>query len=73
MARDAPCTYSTKLKIINLPKHYPVVKVPPLGEVRAPGSSILQRSAGRWVGMPTDQGSDDSVSRLSATRVPTVP
>jgi hypothetical protein len=31
VARDAPCTYSAKLKIFNLPKHYPVVKVRPFG------------------------------------------
>jgi hypothetical protein len=38
---------SAKLKIINLPKHYPVVKVRPFGLDRTLRVPPLQRSAGR--------------------------
>jgi hypothetical protein len=70
MVRDAPCTHnSAKLKIFNLPKHYPVVKVRPCGPggLAAPGPAI------RWSVsfQPTDQRSDggsDTERRLDLRR-----
>ena len=48
---------SAKLKIINLPKHYPVVKVRPCGLGRMDPAN----PAVRWsVGVPTDQRNDEN-------------
>src|SRR5512143_1052078 len=57
VVRDAPCTYSTKLKIFNLPKHYPVVKVPPLGEGRTARARSSSDPLVRGSHGPTNQGS----------------
>jgi hypothetical protein len=68
VARDAPCTYSAKLKIFNLPKHYPVVKVRPFGPdgtLADPACPAIRWSVGgcpRIRGaMPTSCGNEVSI------------
>ncbi len=72
-ARDAPCTYSAKLKIFNLPKHIQLLR---FGRSRTEGSlatlteplriPLVQRSAGRWVGCPRIRGAMST--RITKTR-----
>jgi hypothetical protein len=63
VARDAPCTYSAKLKIFNLPKHIQLLRFcrwRTEGSLAAPTEPLrippVQRSAGRWVGCPRIRG-----------------
>jgi hypothetical protein len=48
-ARDAPCTYSAKLKIFNLPKHIQLLRFGLAALTEPLRIPLVQRSAGRWV------------------------
>jgi hypothetical protein len=49
VARDAPCTYSAKLKIFNLPKHIQLLRFGLAALTEPLRIPLVQRSAGRWV------------------------